>query len=62
MISFPNYFLNESFAMSGLNNVELVKCSLLKKIDVFSTEKNGDKRLKMALFRALNVGSWAMQG
>jgi hypothetical protein len=40
--------------------------SLLKKNDVFSTKKNGDKRRKMALFRsltlALNVGSWAMQG
>jgi hypothetical protein len=38
----------------------------LKKIDVFSTEKNDDKRRKMALFRALtlalNVGSWAVQG
>ncbi len=36
--------------------------SLLKKIDVFSTEKNTDKRHKMALFRALNVASWAVQG
>ncbi len=40
--------------------------SLLKKIDVFSTEKSGDKWRKMALFRALtlalNVGSWAEQG
>jgi hypothetical protein len=38
----------------------------LKKIDVFSTEKNGDKWHKMALFKALtlalNVGSWAVQG
>jgi hypothetical protein len=38
----------------------------VKKIDVFSTEKNGDIRLKMALFSAvtlaLNVGSWAVQG
>jgi hypothetical protein len=38
----------------------------MKKIDTFSTEKNGDKWRKMALFRALtlapNVGSWAVQG
>jgi hypothetical protein len=38
----------------------------VKKIDVFSTEKNGDTRRKMALFSAvtlaLNVGSWAVQG
>jgi hypothetical protein len=35
-------------------------------MDIFSTEKNGDKRHKMALFialtLALNLGSWAVQG
>ncbi len=37
-----------------------------EKIDVLSTEKNGNKQRKMALFRALtlalNVGSWVVQG
>jgi hypothetical protein len=40
--------------------------SVVKKIDVFSNEKNGKTRHKMALFSALtlalSVGSWAMQG
>ncbi len=40
--------------------------TLVKKIDVLSTEKNGDTRCKMALFSALtlalNVGSWDEQG
>ncbi len=49
-----------------------VKCiifnflSLVKKIDVFSTEKSSDTRHKVAVFSALtlalNVGSWAAQG
>jgi hypothetical protein len=38
----------------------------VKKIEVFSTEKNGDTRRKVALFSALtlalNVGSWDVQG
>ncbi len=48
------------------NQARISDLTLVKKIDVFSTEKNGEKRRKMALFRvltlALNVGSWAVQG
>ncbi len=50
---------------NGRNSIGACQ-TLVKKIDVFSTEKNGDKWHKMALFSALtlalNAGSWAVQG
>jgi hypothetical protein len=52
--------------VDSLMTKKISQIALLKKIDVFSTEKKGNKWHKMALFRALtlaqSVGSWAVQG